>query len=148
MLETIIKALKKGLSTQGGAPMSEEAKRLAAAALLVEAARRDDDFADAEKAAIKSILSRHFQLNDADATALLELAVSRQKIGMGEWIFTKAISDGFSLDERRNVVTMLWEVALSDGRVHKLEATMIHQLGKEIGLSPADVEAAQTTAKA
>ena len=143
MLETIIKALKKGLSTQGGAPMSEEAKRLAAAALLVEAARRDDDFADSEKEAIRDILSRHFQLDAGDATSLLELAVSRQKIGMGEWIFTKAISDGFTMDERKNVVKMLWEVALSDGLVHQLEATMIHQLGKEIGLSPADIEAAQ-----
>lgn len=147
MLDTIIKALKKGLSTQGGAPMSEDAKRLAAAALLVEAARRDEEFADAEKAAIKSILSRHFKLNDTDSASLLDLAVSRQKVGMGEWIFTKAISDGFSLEERRDVVAMLWEVALSDGFVHKLEATMIHQLGKEIGLKPADVEAAQTAAK-
>lgn len=148
MLEKIRNALKKGLTTNGTVPMSPEAKQLAAAALLVEAARRDEQFTVGEREAIKKIITEHFTLSAEEAADLLTLAEERQKVPMGEWIFTRAVAEGFDREEREQVVEMIWEVALSDGLLHRLESMMIATLVKEIGVSAEASAAAKERAAA
>ena len=148
MFEKIRTALSKGLTTTGNVPMSPEAKQLAAAALLVEAANRDREFTDAERESIKKIITEHFTLNADEAADLLKLAEERQKVGMGEYIFTKAIEEGFTAEERGQVVEMLWEVALSDGNLHRMETVMIETLAKEVGVSASESASAKERAAA
>ena len=62
MLEKIIDALKKK-TAPNSASVSPEVKRLAAAALLVEAARRANDFAADERAAITRVVGENFKLS-------------------------------------------------------------------------------------
>lgn len=148
MFEKIRNALQKGLTTTGNVPMSPEAKQLAAAALLVEAAGRDRDFTDGEREAIKRAITEHFTLNADEAADLLKVAEERAKVGMGEYIFTKAVQEGFNQEERGQVVEMLWEVALSDGTLHRMETVMIETLAKEVGLSASESASAKERAAA
>lgn len=145
MLDRIIDALKKG-AAKSAVPVSPEVKRLAAAALMVEAARRDNDFADDERAAITRIVGENFQLTDEDAKTLVDLAEQRQKVAFGESIFTRTVRDAFTPDERKDVLRMMWQVALADGQLHRLESVMIERLAKEIGLDKAASESAREAA--
>lgn len=145
MLDRIINALKNKSAPKPSAPVTPEVKRLAAAALMVEAARRDEDFAADERATITRIVGENFNLNAEDASTLVALAEQRQRLPYGESIFTRTIAESFTVDERKDVVRMLWEVALADGQLHRVEAAMIERLTKEIGL---DVTASDTARKA
>jgi uncharacterized tellurite resistance protein B-like protein len=148
MLDRIIDALKKKSAPKPAAPLSPEVKRLAAAALMVEAARRDEDFAADERSAIVRIVGDNFKLNDEDATTLVALAEQRQRLPYGESIFTRTIAESFTADERKDVVRMLWEVALADGHLHRVESAMIERLTKEIGLDVTASDAARKAAEA
>lgn len=141
MLDKIVDKLKK--ATAGSTTsVSPEVKRLAAAALLVEAARRDNDFADEERAAITRVVGQNFNLSDEDAKVLVETAEERQHLPYGESIFTRTVAGNFSVDERKEVLKMIWSVALADGHLDRLEQVMIAQLAKEIGLQTADSDEA------
>ncbi len=148
MLDKIRNALRKGLTTSGTQPMSPQAKQLAAAALLVEAARRDNEFTEAERESIKRIVTEHFTLSADEAADLLKLGEERQKVPMGESIFTRAVEEGFAPEERAQVVEMLWEVALADGNLHRLERVMIDTLAQEVGLGAEASAAARERAAA
>lgn len=133
MLDKIIASLKvkaAGTST----PVSPEVKRLAAAALMVEAARRDNDFDDAERNAITKIVGEQFNLTAGDAKTLVELAEQRSRLPYGESIFTRTIAENFSDAERVDVIKMLWKVAMADGHLHRVEVAMIERLATEIGV--------------
>jgi uncharacterized tellurite resistance protein B-like protein len=147
MLDKIIDKLKKKAAA-ASAPVAPETKRLAAAALMVEAARRDNDFAADERAAIKRVVGENFKLTPEDAETLVELAEQRQKIPYGESIFTRTVAGSFSVDERKEVLRMIWEVALADGHLDHLEDVMIARLASEIGLDKAASDAARTAAEA
>ncbi|MEP0707814.1 tellurite resistance TerB family protein [Parvibaculum sp.] len=148
MLDKIRNALKKGLTTSGSEPMSPAAKQLAAAALLVEAARRDNEFTEGERDSIKRVVTEHFALSGEEASDLLTLAEERQKVPMGESIFTREVAQGFGPKEKEQVIEMIWEIALGDGQLHRLEATMIDILAQEIGVSAAQSAAAKERAAA
>ncbi|MAB15268.1 TerB family tellurite resistance protein, partial [Parvibaculum sp.] len=51
-------------------------------------------------------------------------------------------------EERSQVVEMLWEVALSDGTLHRMETVMIETLAKEVGLSAGECASAKERAAA
>lgn len=148
MLDKIRNALKKGLTTGGSEPMSPAAKQLAAAALLVEAARRDNEFTEGERDSIKRVVTEHFSLSGEEAADLLALAEERQKVPMGESIFTREVAQGFGPKEKEQVVEMLWEIALGDGNLHRLEAVMIDILAQEVGVSAEQSAAAKERAAA
>lgn len=139
MLDKIIAALK--VKTAGSTTSATpEVKRLAAAAMLVEAARRDESFDDTERSAITQIVGKHFNLSAEEAKTLVELAEQRQKLPYGESIFTRTIAENFSDAERKDVVKMLWEVAMADGHLHRVEEAMIASLAKEIGVDAATAQ--------
>lgn len=145
MLDKIVEKLKKKAAA---APVAPEVKQLAAAALLVEAARRDNDFADDERAAITRVVGEKFKLTAEEAKTLVELAEQRQKLPYGESIFTRTVAGSFTIDERKDVLGMIWEVALADGHLDHLEDVMIARLAKEIGLDKAASDAARKSAEA
>lgn len=145
MLEKIIDRLKR-IPSNPAAPVVD-VRRLAAAALMVEAARRDQDFADNERSAITRIVSEHFNLDEGEATTLIELAEKRQRIPYGETIFTRTVNESFSPDERRDIVQMMWEVAFADGTLERVETGMISRLSQEIGVDAANCEAARIAAE-
>lgn len=148
MLDRIINALKRKTAPKPAPPVSADLKRLAAAALMVEAARRDQDFDAHERGAIIRIVGEHFDLSPEDAKTLVDLAEQRQRLPYGESIFTRTISESFTPDERKDVVAMLWEVALADGSLHRVESSMIDQLTREIGIDKVTSDEARKAAEA
>jgi len=103
--------------------------QLAAAALLVEAATLDGHYGETEQAAIDKLLREKFALKDEEARSLHDLAVTEQSEANQLLGFTRAIKDRYSLEERIELIEMIWEVVYADGELHDYEANLLRRLG-------------------
>ena len=146
-LDRITGRLRGGSSSTRTAA-TPEAKRLAAAALLVEAAQRDDEFTADERATIIRVVRERFELSQEDAEGLVGLAEQRQRLPYGESVFMHTVAGSFTVEERKEVLHMIWEVALADGQVDFVEDVMIARLAAEIGLDKATFDAIRAAVEA
>ncbi len=112
--------------------------RLAAAALLVEAARSDATFDGAERTTIARLVREWFELDKADADALMAAAEAAATQSVQLFGFTRVINARFDEPERIRLMEMLWEVVLANGRIDAFEATLMRRLAGLIHVSDAD----------
>ena len=107
---------------------TEKALHLATATLLFEMAQMDEHVDSREREAIQSLLADRFSLDTALSAELLELGAdeARQAICMQE--FTRLLNENFSQTEKRHMVKMLWQVAMSDGVIDKYEDLFVRQI--------------------
>lgn len=147
MLEKIMNLLSQGPKAPAASITTGNAKQVAAAALMVEAARLDRNFDDTERATILGIVKQHFSLSDEAAGELLSVAEERQKANYSDMAFINEVARSYDDGEKKELLTMLWEVALADGSLHKFEVHLVDHVTKELGLTAADAEAAKVAAK-
>jgi len=132
--KTMINRIKTLLSGAGGqtsdaTPSHSFAElQVAAAALLVEAAQMDTDFDTAERRKILDLVRARFELTEAEAESLLELADHKVANASQLYSFTRVVKDNFDHDERVELIEMLWEVVYVDGTLHDLEASLIRRV--------------------
>jgi uncharacterized tellurite resistance protein B-like protein len=107
---------------------SDDDLRLAVAALLVEAARMDDRFGEEERSMIAALLSRRYELPDAEASALVAQAHARVSDSVQYFRFTNKINQALSATEKTQVIEMLWRVAYADGTLDAHEDQLIRQV--------------------
>jgi uncharacterized tellurite resistance protein B-like protein len=112
-------------SSRGG---TDEAQ-LAAAALLIECAHIDDQVDARERAVIDRILERRFKLSAPAARQLVSAAEKANERSTQLFRFTSVINDRFSLEQRIELMEMLWEVVHADGVVDALEDTLLRRIG-------------------
>ena len=127
-----IKVLLSGTDQPSGSVVghhSHDELQLAAAALLVEAATLDGHYGETEQSAIDQLLREKFALKDEDARSLHDLAVSEQSEANQLLGFTRTIKDRYSLEERIELIEMIWEVVYADGELHDYEANLLRRLG-------------------
>ncbi len=122
---------------------SHDEKALAAAALMVEAAELDGNFDGAERAAIETVVCRHFGLSGTEAGELIAAAKIAQD-GTNHLLgFTRALKDAYPPDERVEIIEMLWEVVYADGELHEYEANLLRRIGGLIYVSDRERGAAR-----
>ncbi|MBG53213.1 MAG: TerB family tellurite resistance protein [Alphaproteobacteria bacterium] len=147
MLDKILSLLQEGPKAPAASIGAGNAKQVAAAALMVEAARLDRDFDDGERATITKIVKAQFGLTDEAAADLVDVAEKRQKTNYSDMAFINIVAKSFDEAEKKDLLKMLWAVALSDGSLHKFEEHLVKHVASQLGLSAADAEAAKTAAK-
>jgi uncharacterized tellurite resistance protein B-like protein len=124
-----IKTWLEGGDDRSKPPGNTDEVQLAAAALLVEAAHIDDDLDPRERAVIDRILERRFKLSAAAARRLVAEAERVSERSTQLFRFTRVVNDRFSLEQRIELMEMLWEVVYADGAVDALEDTLLRRLG-------------------
>ena len=102
--------------------------QVAAAALLVEAAEMDSYFLEEERSRIHDLARARFDLSDAEAESLIELA--RDKVARANDLhgFTRVVKERFTHEERVELMEMLWEVGYADGELDHLEASLMRRV--------------------
>ena len=125
----------KSLLSGGGAKVPEGAEghsfadlQVAAAALLVEAAQMDQSFDAVERRKILDLVRVRFELTEAEAESLLELADREVADASQLYSFTRIVKDNFDHEERVELIEMLWEVVYADGDLHDLEASLLRRI--------------------
>jgi uncharacterized tellurite resistance protein B-like protein len=147
MFEKIAAYLEKRVEDNAINPDPFERKQVALAALLVEASRLDGHYDAVEQGTVVRLLRDTLKLPPDQARLLLAVAEPRQANTYDNWIFCKAINKGFSAAEKLDVVRDLWEVALADGKLHRMETMMIDAVAKELQIPAADAASAKADAE-
>jgi uncharacterized tellurite resistance protein B-like protein len=147
MFDKIVAYLEKRMESNTINPDPFERRQVAVAALLIEASRLDGHYDAAEQGTVVRLLRETLNLPADQARALLTIAESRQANTYDNWIFCEAIKRGYSMAERIDIVEHLWQVALVDGQLHRMETIMIDQVAKELGLSAEQTTKAKNAAQ-
>jgi uncharacterized tellurite resistance protein B-like protein len=138
----MINRIKKLFSGVDGdrvpAQASVEAHALAAAVLMVEAARLDGDFDISERQSIRSLVTRHFGLDEEETDTLIDEAESVHDDANHLVQFTRTIKESYPPEERIAIIEMLWEVVYADGVLHDYEANLLRRIGGLIYVSDRD----------
>jgi uncharacterized tellurite resistance protein B-like protein len=112
--------------------------QIAVAALLVEAARMDDRFDAAERAAIHRLLADRFDLSLEATRELLAAAEAAVARSAQLFRFTDMVIRRLEPEQRVAIIEMLWEVAYADGRLDPEEDALLRRIGGLIGVSDQD----------
>jgi uncharacterized tellurite resistance protein B-like protein len=111
--------------------------KLAVAALLVHLAAVDGQMKDEERKAIKGALQDHYDLDEISVEKLIREAALRDAEAVDFYRFTQGITQ-LPMDDRIEIVRMMWMVVFSDKKNHELEDNMVWRIAELIGVSGRD----------
>ena len=110
--------------------------RLAACALLLELAHADDDFSEEEAQHLAGAIRRQYQLDQEEATRLIELAEAERKQAVDLYQFTSLIRENYSLGQKMVLAEVMWGVVYSDGELSTDEDLLIRKICNLLRLEP------------
>jgi uncharacterized tellurite resistance protein B-like protein len=111
-----------------GAEGREHALRLAAAALLFEVVRADAEVKPEERTVMRTAIQSAFGIPDAAAQELMALAEEESRGAASLFEFTSLIDHGFSPDEKKRLVELLWMVSFADTEKHADEEHIVRRI--------------------
>ncbi len=109
------------------APATEE-PHLAVAVLLVEAGLMHGDFSREERTMTAQLLTRRFGLSSEEADELIGRAETRARSTAQYFPFTNSLNTNMSIEDKIEVVEMLWRIAFADGQLDAFEDQLIRQV--------------------
>jgi uncharacterized tellurite resistance protein B-like protein len=108
--------------------------QVATCALLLEVAHADDDFSDEEMATIMTLVAKRFNLTEDQASELLHVADEERNLSGDLYQFARLVDDSFSRERKFAVIELLWQVVYSDGVLEAHEDSLMHKMGKLLGI--------------
>ncbi|MFN4192220.1 MAG: TerB family tellurite resistance protein [Tabrizicola sp.] len=128
------------------ARLPEPDAQLALATLLVRVARTDGLYAAEEVERIDRVLARRYGL-DPFATARLRIEAEKLEAEAPDTVrFTRALKEAVPLEDRTELMSALWSVALADGLREAHEDRLMRLVANLLGLT--DVESSLARQKA
>lgn len=109
--------------------------RVAVCALCIELARIDRKFTRQELNTMLSILKEKYQLSPEHAQALMDEADRELKESVDLWQFAQMINENYSIDEKTEIIEMLWQIVYVDGKMDEHEHYLMNKLSNLLRLS-------------
>lgn len=106
----------------------EHQLRLACAALMIEVLYADYSVAQGELDTLRQVLQYNFGLEKGEADRLIELADEERAEATDYYQFTSLINEFYTQEQKRDLVTRLWQMAYADDSVHKFEEHLVRRL--------------------
>ena len=106
----------------------DHALRLAAGALLFEVVRADTEVKPEEQTVMRTAIQSAFGLTDAEAHELMRLAEEESRGAASLFEFTRLVDEGFSADQKKRLVEMLWMVSFADTEKHADEEHLVRKI--------------------
>lgn len=126
--------------------LPEPDARLALAALLVRVARADGTYDQTETDRIDRVLAERHRLSPFAAAGLRSEAEALEAAAPDTVRFTRALKAATAPEDRMELMTALWSVALSDGARDAGEDQLLRMVANLLGLT--DVDSALARQKA
>ncbi|AXR05940.1 tellurite resistance TerB family protein [Salinimonas sediminis] len=101
---------------------------LATAALLSEIIRADNKTDEREKAAYRDILKRQFTLDQQALDALISEGKETAEEAVDLVNFTKVINQKCDNEQKKSILTSLWELAYADDNLAPMEEHTIRRI--------------------
>ena len=142
MFENLLRSLLAPAPTR----LPEPDARLALAALLVRIAKTDGLYSAEEVERIDRILMTHHHLDPFEVARLRSEAEALEAEAPDTVRFTRALKEAVALEDRADLMTALWSVALADGLREAHEDRLMRLVANLLGLT--DVDSALARQKA
>ena len=126
MLETFKRIFKTGESISSKEDQ-ERKLEIATCVILLEAATADSKLSKEELQKIIDLLKTRFQVTDSSVDELIETS-KKERESSGLWYFTNLINERLSLDEKYDLMEMIWRVIYSDKTLDEFENYIAHEL--------------------
>jgi uncharacterized tellurite resistance protein B-like protein len=102
--------------------------RLAAAALMFEVVRADGIVKPEEHTVLRTALRSVFDLTPQEVEKLVHLAERESREAVSIYEFTRLVDQGFSTEEKKRVIELLWLVCFSDADKHAEEEYLVRKI--------------------
>jgi uncharacterized tellurite resistance protein B-like protein len=109
--------------------------RVAVCALCIEIARIDEKFTPQELDTLLSILKDKYQLSGDHAQALMDAADRELEDSVDLWQFAQLINENYSIDEKIEIIEILWKIVYVDGKMDEHEHYLMNKLSNLLRLS-------------
>ena len=106
--------------------------------LLYEAAKADMELGEKEKERIDQIMMDHFKLQPEEYRDIKNQAANSKSESTEVYRLTKNIRKDYTIEERRDVLKLLWQVVLTDDVIHPYEEQLMRTIYHVIGLEHSD----------
>jgi len=106
----------------------EHQLQLACAALMIEVLYADHVVDQSEIDTLRKALQDNFGLNKDEAENLIQLAEEERAQATDYYQFTSLINEFYTQQQKRELVTRLWQMAYADHTIHKFEEHLVRRL--------------------
>ena len=113
-------------------------QELTYASLLIEVINSDNKFDDRERDKLLEILSSKLDIQKEELDNFTELAKKKSEDSISLYEFTREINDQYEYEEKVSLITDLWGIAYSDGKLDKYEDYVIRKIADLIYVSHTD----------
>ena len=96
--------------------------------LMIEAANTDGEIDQTEKAKINSVLVDVFNEDPDQVINVLNKAIDNRDNSKSLHFYTSKINKEYSEEKKILLLQILWEIVLSDGKLHDYESSLIRRL--------------------
>ena len=126
---------------------SHSVLNIATAALLIEVMTIDGNMDQEEMDSVKSNLSTILELSDDEIQELIDLSQEEVSDATSLYQFTKEINANFKLQQKLDLMTALWQVALADDYLDKYEESILRKIADLIHLRHSEYIECKTKAR-
>lgn len=105
---------------------------LAAAALLVEVMASDYEHHPEEHRVLRHLLEKQFELDAADAEALVEEAIAAHDDATDYFHFTRVINEQYDAAQKEALIEAMWKMAWADEDIQAVEQHVIRRIASLI----------------
>ena len=133
--------------TQEAEDNSHSVLNIATAALLIEVMTIDGNMDEEEMDSVKSNLSKILELSDDEIQELIDLSQEEVSDATSLYQFTKEINANFELQQKLDLMTALWQVALADDYLDKYEESILRKIADLIHLRHSEYIECKTKAR-
>ena len=126
----LLKKLKDLLGSESTATgeVEDRALELACAALMFEVARADFSVETTEQDAVTSLLTAQFNLSADEVSTITEAAIEQADAATCLFEFTRTLNELASAEQKRNLLAMMWRVAMADNALSRYEEHVIRKV--------------------
>jgi uncharacterized tellurite resistance protein B-like protein len=116
-----------------------------AAGLLARISAVDSGISDREKQTIRQVLSKQWTLSEQEAHIITEISCNRTLKGLDYFHLTRGFFDCTSLDQRKNFIKCLFQIANASNKTSYAETEEIRKISNSLKLSHKDFIEAKLT---
>ena len=144
----LLKKLKDLLGKEGTATdkVEDRALELACAALMFEVARADFEVEAIEQETVTVLLKNQFNLSAEDVSTITEAAVEQADAATCLFEFTRTLNELASAEQKRDLLAMMWRVAMADDALSRYEEHVIRKVADLLYVPHSDFIAAKQSA--
>jgi uncharacterized tellurite resistance protein B-like protein len=126
--------------------VEHRALELACAALMFEVARADFSVETIEQDAVTSLLKEQFNLSADEVFTITEAAVEQADAATCLFEFTRTLNELASAEQKRDLLAMMWRVAMADYALSRYEEHVIRKVADLLYVPHGDFIAAKQSA--